>query len=98
LVWISDLPVKNIVLARISFSCIFTMLAGCVPSSAPTGLRIVFLPTSKPHASASKSGKPFVLALRDSQTPSGKWRYDEGVLSMLGLLHVNGRFRIYTPQ
>jgi oligosaccharide reducing-end xylanase len=43
-------------------------------------------------------GKPFVQALWDAQIPSGKWRYYDGMLYMLGFLHVSGRFRIYTPQ
>jgi len=43
-------------------------------------------------------GKPFVQALWDAQIPAGKWRYYDGMLYMLGLLHVSGNFRIYTPQ
>jgi oligosaccharide reducing-end xylanase len=43
-------------------------------------------------------GKPFVQALWDAQIPSGKWRYYDGMLYMLGLLHVSGSFRIYIPQ
>jgi oligosaccharide reducing-end xylanase len=40
-------------------------------------------------------GEPFVQALWDTQTPSGKWRYYDGLLYLLGLLHVSGNFRIY---
>jgi oligosaccharide reducing-end xylanase len=43
-------------------------------------------------------GEPFVQALWDTQIPSGKWRYYDGLLYTLGLLHVSGNFRIYTPQ
>lgn len=42
-------------------------------------------------------GKPFVQAIWDTQIPSGKWRYYDGMLYLLGLLHVSGHFRIYTP-
>ena len=49
-------------------------------------------------AADPEKGKPFVKALWDSQIPSGKWRYYDGMLYMLGLLHLSGRFRIYTPQ
>jgi oligosaccharide reducing-end xylanase len=49
-------------------------------------------------AADPEKGKPFVQALWDSQIPSGKWRYYDGMLYMLGFLHVSGRFRIYTPQ
>ena len=43
-------------------------------------------------------GKPFVQALWDTQIPSGKWRYYDGMLYMLGMLHVSGNFKIHTPQ
>jgi oligosaccharide reducing-end xylanase len=44
------------------------------------------------------TGKPFVQALWDTKIPSGKWRYYDGMLYMLALLHVSGNFRIYAPQ
>jgi oligosaccharide reducing-end xylanase len=43
-------------------------------------------------------GKPFVQALWNTQIPSGRWRYYDGMLYMLGFLHVSGNFKIYTPQ
>lgn len=43
-------------------------------------------------------GKPFVQALWDAKIPSGQWRYYDGMLFMLALLHVSGAFRIYTPH
>jgi oligosaccharide reducing-end xylanase len=43
-------------------------------------------------------GEPFVQALWAIQIPSGKWRYYDGMLYMLGMLHVSGNFKIYTPQ
>ena len=42
-------------------------------------------------------GEPFVQALWDTEIPSGHWRYYDGMLYMLGLLHDSGNFRIYTP-
>jgi oligosaccharide reducing-end xylanase len=42
-------------------------------------------------------GKPFVQALWDTKIPSGKWRYYDGMLYMLALLHDSGNFQIYTP-
>jgi oligosaccharide reducing-end xylanase len=39
----------------------------------------------------------FVAALWNLQPPSGKWRYYDGMLYMLGLLHVSGQFKIYEP-
>jgi oligosaccharide reducing-end xylanase len=46
-------------------------------------------------AADPEKGKPFVQALWNSQIPSGKWRYYDGMLYMLGLLHVSGNFKIY---
>lgn len=40
----------------------------------------------------------FVRALYDAAPPSGKWRYYNGMLYMLGLLHTSGGFRIHTPS
>lgn len=37
----------------------------------------------------------FVEELWNLQPPSGQWRYYDGVLYMLGLLHVSGQFKIY---
>jgi len=42
-------------------------------------------------------GKPFVQALWDTKIPSGKWRYYDGMLYLLALLHDSGNFRIYMP-
>ena len=44
-----------------------------------------------------EKGKPFVKALWDTQIPSGKWRYYDGMLYMLALLHLSGNFRVYSP-
>jgi oligosaccharide reducing-end xylanase len=48
-------------------------------------------------AAAPDKGKPFVQALWDTTVPSGKWRYYDGMLYMLALLHASGNFRIYAP-
>jgi oligosaccharide reducing-end xylanase len=39
----------------------------------------------------------FVDALWNASVPSGKYRYYDGMLYLLGLLHVSGNFRIYKP-
>lgn len=46
-------------------------------------------------AADPETGKPFVQALWDAQTPRGRWRYYDGMLYILGLLHVSGNFKIY---
>jgi len=49
-------------------------------------------------AADRETGEPFVQALWDTQVPSGTWRYYDGLLYMLGMLHVSGNFKIYTPN
>jgi oligosaccharide reducing-end xylanase len=49
-------------------------------------------------AADRETGEPFVQALWDTRIPSGKWRYYDGMLYMLGMLHVSGNFKIYTPE
>ena len=49
-------------------------------------------------AADPEKGKPFVQELWNAQPPSGKWRYYDGMLYMLGMLHVSGNFKIYRPQ
>jgi oligosaccharide reducing-end xylanase len=42
-------------------------------------------------------GKPFVQALWDAKIPRGTWRYYDGLLYFLALLHVSGDFQAYSP-
>ena len=49
-------------------------------------------------ATSPVTAKPFVQALWDTKIPTGKWRYYDGMLYTLGLLHVSGNFRIYVPK
>jgi oligosaccharide reducing-end xylanase len=48
-------------------------------------------------AANEEIGKPFVEALWNAQIPSGRWRYYDGMLYLLGMLHTSGEFRIYLP-
>jgi oligosaccharide reducing-end xylanase len=74
----------------------FTLDGSPLSSDHSTGL--VSMAAVAALAADPEIGKPFVQALWDAQIPSGKWRYYDGMLYMLGLLHVSGSFRIYTPQ
>lgn len=49
-------------------------------------------------AAADQKAAPFVDALWAMPLPSGKWRYYDGMLTMFGLLHASGNFRIYAPR
>jgi len=49
-------------------------------------------------AATQPRAKEFVEALWNTPVPSGKWRYYDGMLYLMGLLHCSGDFRIYPPQ
>jgi oligosaccharide reducing-end xylanase len=49
-------------------------------------------------AATDERAGAFVDALWDTQIPSGKWRYYDGMLYALALLHASGHFRIYPPS
>jgi oligosaccharide reducing-end xylanase len=68
------------------------------PLSADHSTGLVSMAAVAALAADRETGEPFVQALWDTQVPSGTWRYYDGLLYMLGMLHVSGNFRIYTPQ
>lgn len=41
------------------------------------------------------TGKPFVQKLWSAAIPTGTYRYYDGTLYMIGLLHVSGAFRLW---
>jgi oligosaccharide reducing-end xylanase len=42
--------------------------------------------------------KKFVEALWNTPIPSGRYRYYDGMLYLMGMLHCSGQFRIWPPQ
>ncbi len=48
-------------------------------------------------ASDPELARPFVQRLWDAPAPTGRWRYYDGLLTMLGLLQTSGRFQSYEP-
>jgi oligosaccharide reducing-end xylanase len=46
---------------------------------------------------AARAGT-FLDALWQIEPPTGKWRYYDGLLYLLALLHTSGNFRIYAPR
>jgi oligosaccharide reducing-end xylanase len=48
-------------------------------------------------ASTNANRKDFVEDLWNTPVPTGTYRYYDGLLYMIGLLHVGGNFRIYIP-
>lgn len=69
-----------------------------MPLSSDHSTGLVSMAAVAALAADAETGKPFVQELWDAPIPSGKWRYYDGMLYMLGMLHVSGNFKIYTPQ
>jgi len=67
------------------------------PLSADHSTGLAALAAVAALAANEKTGKPFVEALWNIGIPSGQWRYYDGMLYLLGLLHVSGEFQIYIP-
>jgi oligosaccharide reducing-end xylanase len=68
-----------------------------MPLSGDHSTGLVAMAAVAALAADPEIGKPFVQELWDAHIPSGKWRYYDGMLYMLGLLHVSGNFQIHTP-
>ena len=49
-------------------------------------------------AATTDKSSQFVTALWNTTIPTGKWRYYDGLLCLIALLHTSGNFRIYTPN
>lgn len=53
---------------------------------------VVSLAASRPRA------EQFVRAFWNRPIPTGRYRYYDGMLYMMGLLHCSGNFRVWSPQ
>jgi oligosaccharide reducing-end xylanase len=49
-------------------------------------------------ASDGPRARAFVDALWNANIPSGQYRYYDGMLYLMGMLHCSGQFRIWAPQ
>jgi oligosaccharide reducing-end xylanase len=49
-------------------------------------------------AATHPRSRQFVEALWNAPVPSGQYRYYDGMLYMLGMLHCGGQFRIWSPE
>ncbi len=67
------------------------------PLSGDHSTGLVAMAAVAAMATPPEKGQPFIQAMWDTAVPSGQWRYYDGMLYMLSLLHVSGNFRIYAP-
>ncbi|HUA68076.1 MAG TPA: glycosyl hydrolase family 8 [Candidatus Saccharimonadales bacterium] len=49
-------------------------------------------------AATNPRTRQFVEALWNTPIPTGQWRYYDGMLYLLGMLHCSGEFRIWSPR
>lgn len=49
-------------------------------------------------AATHPRSREFVAALWNAQVPSGQWRYYDGMLYLMAMLHCGGEFRIWRPD
>jgi oligosaccharide reducing-end xylanase len=67
------------------------------PLSGSHSLGLVSMNAVAALAADTPDTTAFVQALWDASPPTGQWRYYDGMLYMLALLHASGEFRIYAP-
>lgn len=48
-------------------------------------------------AATDPRSRPFVEALWEAPVPAGEWRYYDGMLYLMALLHASGEFKIWEP-
>ena len=63
------------------------------PLSGDHSTGLVAMAAVAAMAASPETGKPFVQALWDTGIPSGTWRYYDGMLYLLALMHVSGNFQ-----
>jgi oligosaccharide reducing-end xylanase len=68
------------------------------PLSADTSTGLFAMAAVAGLAADRELAQPFVERLWDAQIPRGQWRYYDGLLYLLGLLQVGGRYEIYFPD
>ena len=49
-------------------------------------------------AATNPRSQKFVEALWDTPVPTGQWRYYDGMLYLLAMLHCGGEFRVWLPK
>jgi endo-1,4-beta-D-glucanase Y len=79
-----------------SYSNQYSLIGKPLSGDHSTGL--VAMAAVAAEAASPEIGKPFVQDLWDTTIPSGKWRYYDGMLYTLALLHVSGTFQVYAPK
>jgi oligosaccharide reducing-end xylanase len=67
------------------------------PLSTDTSIGLTAMAAVAALAAEPDLGRPFVERLWEAEIPEGRWRYYDGLLYLLGVLQVSGRFQVYSP-
>jgi len=67
------------------------------PLSADSSVGLIAMAATAGLAADPARARPFVEALWNAEIPHGQYRYYDGLLYMLALQEVSGRFEIYGP-
>jgi oligosaccharide reducing-end xylanase len=68
------------------------------PTTADHSLGLVATNGVAALAASEPRAHRFVEDLYAAQPPTGKWRYYNGLLYMMAMLHDSGKFKLYAPQ
>ena len=74
----------------------FTLAGHATSADHSTGL--VAMNAVASLAATQPDAQNFVQALWTAPVPHGPWRYYDGMLYLLGLLHCSGEFKIWIPR
>lgn len=78
-----------------AYPCNFTLDGKATNRDQTLGL--VSMNAAAALAASHPRAWKFVEAIYQRSPPTGKWRYYDGMLYMLSMLHLSGNFRIYLP-
>ncbi len=78
------------------YGAVYTLDGKMVQGNHSTGLVATNAVASL--AATNARAKDFVEALWNTPVPSGQYRYYDGMLYLMGLLHCSGEYRVWTPR
>ncbi|MBN2195263.1 MAG: glycoside hydrolase [Polyangiaceae bacterium] len=68
------------------------------PTGKDSSLGLIATNAVAALAASHPRAKGFVERLYEAKPPVGKWRYYDGLLYLMAMLHLSGNFRIYAPS
>lgn len=84
-----------------TYGALYTLDGKPTPEDSPDAAHAAGLVATNAVASLSASdrhAKDFVEALWNTPIPSGLWRYYDGMLYLMSMMHCSGEFRIWGPK